>query len=489
MRYIEGIPREQLELFSTSLDELIPPDNPVRFIDAYVDQCDLASLGFRVVENSTGRPPFRPGLLLKIYIYSYLNKIRTTRRIEKELTRNFELIWLAQNLRPDFHTIAEFRRKNHTALRSLARDFLSLCIKLKLVDLTTIGIDGTKIRAQNNISNVFRRETVDSVIKKIDTKIDEYLAELDAADAQSETVIEINREKIAQRIAALKKQRHKAVKAKSVFRHDASVDTVCATDEDSRMMSDNGKIRPSYNAQAVVDAKNKLIVAADVTNEANDRRQMTPMLAAVQDVKDAHGITHTTTAVMDAGYHAAQQILANKDNTSFDLVVPSPKDSPKPQSEESVPQKDFRAEKFKYSKRKDRFTCPNNKKLRLFTTTEKDGVTMKVYRCNACANCKYRPACVRGEGGRTITVSEHHKEIEAFRKKMKTPVYARKIKERKELCEHPFGTIKYTHGMRHFLLRGIEKVRSEFCFTSFIYNLGRSLSIVGVSGLLAALRT
>jgi transposase len=489
MKFIEGTPREQLELFATSLEDAIAKDNPVRFIDTYVDQLNLSALGFSISENSTGRPPFRPQLLLKIYIYSYLNKIRTSRRIEKELTRNLELIWLAQSLTPDFHTIAGFRSENHAALRKLFREFLSLCVKLELVSLETVGIDGTKLRAQNNVNNIFRRETVDAVEKKIDEKINEYLTELDAADAARESFVEIKRENIEKRIASLKRQKDKAAAAKAVFNSDASVETVFATDEDCRMMSDKGKIRPGYNAQTAVDAKEKLIVVAEVTNEANDRKQLAPMLEAVQEVKDAYSITEKTTAIADAGYHAAAPIQDYKTSASFDVVVSSPKDSPKPQPQESVPQKEFRTEEFSYSKRKDRFTCPNGKHLPLLTKTTMAGVRVKMYRCTCCVKCKDKARCTRGETGRTITISEHHAAMEAYRKKIKTPAYLKKIKMRKELCEHPFGTIKYTNGIGHFLLRGIEKVRSEFSFTCFIYNLRRSLSIVGVRGLLEAVET
>jgi hypothetical protein len=358
-----------------------------------------------------------------------------------------------------------------------------------LVSFETVGIDGTKIRAQNNVNNIFRRRSVHEVIEKIDEKIKEYLSELDSADSQKETTIEINRENIEKRIESLKKQKSKAQKAEDQFKKDSSVDTICVTDSDARMMSDKGKIRPSYNAQTAVDAKNKLIVVADVTNEANDRKQLTPMLLAIDEVKKEHGIEHKTDALADAGYHASAQIMPHKESTSFDVIVPSPKDSPKPQKESSVPRKEYRAEEFTYSKRKDTFTCPHGRKLYLKTKTEQNGIAAKVYECHSCGTCRHRALCVRGEGNRTISMRADNKEMEAYRKRMMTPAYQAKIKKRKELCEHPFGTIKYTHGIRHFLLRGVEKVKSEFMFTSFIYNLRRSLSIVGCNGIMKALRT
>jgi len=486
MKYVESTPRNQIHLYSQCIDEMVGADNPVRFVDLYVDELDLEKLGFCVVDNATGRPPFDPRMMIKLYMYGYLQRIRTSRRLERECERNIELIWLTGDLRPDFHTIAEFRRINHKAMRALFREFLSFCRKLNLLKLETVGIDGTKVRAQNNVSKVFRRNTIEEVVHKIDEKIEEYLKELDENDEREET-LELDREKVARRIEQLRRKRDTVGGVQRRFAEDSNLEIVCATDEDARLMNDKGKIRPGYNVQAVVDAEHKLIVAVEVTNEANDKHQMEPMLTAVSELKREMKVETKTSAEMDCGYHREEAVLKYKDSEEFDLVVPSPKDSPKPQSETSVPQKEYRAEAFYYDKEKDEFRCPEGKPLPLLTMTTIESRRAKLYRGECCGECAQREKCTRNAQGRTITISENHWHMEAFRDKMNTPYYRKKINERKELCEHPFGTLKRGFGYDHFLLRGVEKVRSEFSFMCFIYNLRRSLSLVGVGGLLMAL--
>lgn len=487
MKYIEGTPREQIILIPTTLDEIIEPDNPVRFIDAYVEGLKLSTLGFKEAENRTGRPPYRPGLMLKIYIYCYLNHIRSSRRIAREVKLNKELEWLVQGLTPDFHTIAEFRRINHHGLRALFREFLETCWKLDLIDFQTVGIDGTKLRAQNNINNVFRRETIDDVTRRIDEKIDEYMKEIDTED-RNEQSIELDRKKVEERIESLKRQRGKAESAKKQFDADEDKNVVFATDEDARMMNDKGKIRPGYNAQTAIDAKHKLIVASEVTDEANDRKQMAPMLETVRETKTDLGSETRTMVQMDAGYHSEENIMLYKDDAEFDIVVSTPKDSPKAQSDNSIPRKEYRADEFAYEKRKNQFICPEGKILSLQTETKMNGKRVKIYKCADCDDCSKRQMCTRNENGRTITISENHEDVELFREKMKSPEYKKAINQRKELCEHPFGTIKRNFGFDHFLLRSMDKVKSEFRFTCFIYNMRRCLSIMGTKALLAAQR-
>lgn len=491
MNYIKGIAREQLTFLSQTFDDLIEENNPVRFIDEYVNQLDLGKLGFVTVENTTGRPPYHPGLFVKSYTYSYLNKIRSSRKIDAELGRNTELIWLSEGLHPDFRTISDFRKNNAKPLKNLFKEFLLFCKKLDLISLETVGIDGTKMRAQNNIVNVFRRDNVDDLIKKIDDRIDEYVKELEANDTREEQTIVLNQEKLAQNIKILRKQRGKMKQAMAVFDENPGQDVVFATDADSRMMSDKGKIRPGYNPQTAVDAKHKLLAVAEVTQDANDQHQMTPMLGCLSEVKKELGVETKTTVEMDTGYHCEEEVMKHKDSTEFDIVTPSPKDSPKKQNPDSVPRKEYKADKFRYDKQTDSYVCPEGKTLSRITPDGGvlvDGRRLSTYQCNCCASCDKQKLCKRGEAGRTVSHSENHEEMEAFRNKMKTAEYAVKIKQRKELCEHPFGTLKRGFGFDHFLLKGIEKVRSEFSFMCFVYNLRRSLSIVGVAGLLTALR-
>lgn len=491
MNYITGIARDQLTFLTQTFDDLIDENNPVRFIDAYVDQLDLVKLGFIAVENTTGRPPYHHSLFVKVYTYSYLNKIRSSRKIFTELGRNTELIWLSAGLHPDFRTISDFRKNNTKPLKKLFKEFLLFCKKLDLISFETVGIDGTKMRAQNNVVNVFRRESVDDLIKKVDDKIDEYIKELDANDSREEQGIVLNQEKIAQNIKTLKKQRVKMEQARGVFNENPDQDTVFATDKDSRLMNDKGKTRPGYNAQTAVDEKHKLLVVAEVSQDANDQHQMTPMLEQLSEVKKELGIEKRTTAEMDCGYHIEEEVMKHKDSEEFDIAAPSPKDSPKKQNQDSVPKKEFKADKFRYDKQSDSYVCPEGKILSRITPDGGmlvDGKRLSIYKCNSCASCDKRELCTRCKAGRTISHSANHEAMEAFRDKMKTAEYKAKINQRKELCEHPFGTLKRGFGFDHFLLKGIEKVRSEFCFMGFVYNMRRTLSIVGVAGLLAALR-
>jgi hypothetical protein len=240
----------------------------------------------------------------------------------------------------------------------------------------------------------------------------------------------------------------------------------------------------------VVDGKSKLIVAAEVTNESNDQHQMTTILNVVSETKKELGIKTETTALMDAGYAVEDEILANKDSEEFDIVAPSPKDSMKEQKPESVPKKEYRAEQFTYDATRDEYRCPEGKSLVRITPVGGvlvNGKMMSTYRCAGCETCEKKNLCTRSEAGRTVSRSEHHEEMEAFRSMMKTPEYKAKVSKRKELCEHPFGTLKRGLGYDHFLLKGFEKVRGEFSFMCFIYNFKRTLSIIGVAGLISAL--
>ncbi|MFH0889756.1 MAG: IS1182 family transposase [Candidatus Aenigmatarchaeota archaeon] len=491
MNYIIGTPRDQQTFLSQTFDDLVNEDNPVRFIDAYVNQLDIQKLGFVTAVNTTGRPPYHPGLFIKGYLYAYLNKIRTSRRIQNEFKRNVELIWLAEGLQPDFRTISDFRKINAKALKNLFKEFLLLCKKLDLISMETVGVDGTKIRAQNNITNVFHRENIDELINKIDEKIAEYLQELDANDSREDNPIVLNAEKVAQQIKTLKKQRDKMEQAKAAFDENPEQNVVFATYQDSRMMSDKGKIRPGYNPQTATDAKHKLLVVGEVTQDANDLHQMTPMLGSISQTKKELGIETRTTVELDSGYHCEEEVLKHKDSREFDIVTPSPKDSPKKQNPDSVPRKEYKADKFKYDQQTDSYVCPGGKTLCRITPdggAMVNGRRLETYQCKGCASCDKRELCKRGEAGRAISHSVNHQEMEAFRNKMKTADYVAKINQRKELCEHPFGTLKRGFGFDHFLLKGIEKVQGEFSLMCCVYNIRRVLSIVGVAGLLSALR-
>jgi transposase len=467
-------------LFAESLDSLVSKDDPARFIDAYVETLGLNDLQIKEKEEGAGRPAYHPKLMLKIYIYGYLNRIRSSRKLMRECMRNVELIWLCEQLTPDYRTISDFRKENPQALKNLFKNFLKYCHQIGLVSLETVGIDGSKMRAQNGASNVYRRESIEAVDRKLDEKIDLYLKEMEQKDQEEQSgEIQLEREKIADRIEALKKAKAKVKDAQTILSKEPETGAVYGHDADCRMMSDKGKIRPGYNVQTAVEGKSKLIVAAEVTNEANDTAQMTPMLEAVGEVKKDLGVACKTDALMDCGYHTEKNILKHQDDPEFDVVAPSPKDSEKTVSPASVPTPAYRAEHF--TKADDHYLCPEGKVLSLISPKDgqvASGKRIWVYRCSDCGSCEKRSLCTKDQNGRSITIGAHHDLIEAYRKKMKTETYQKKIRTRKELCEHPFGTLKRNFGYDHFLLRGLTKVRGEFSLMSMVYNLRRALNLV-----------
>jgi len=279
VEYIKGISRDQLFLFNECLDEIIDKNNIVRFIDAYVDALDMKELGFIIPELNTGTPPYSSQLKLKIYIYGYFEKIRSSRRLEKECGRNKELIWLTNALVPDFKTIADFRKDNYKAFKNVFKDFLKLCHKLELISFKVVAIDGIKMRGQNSLNEVYKKENIKKVENEIQEQINNYLRELDEMDKKEQAgSFSINRKEIQEitnRLGKQLKRKDKVEFIKNIFLNNPELKTYFATDNDCRLQSDKGKIRPGYNPQTAVDDKNKLIIVAYITIEQNNNNQLT----------------------------------------------------------------------------------------------------------------------------------------------------------------------------------------------------------------------
>lgn len=494
MEYIQGTPRDQLYLFNECIDNLVEGNNPVRIIDVYVESIDLASLDFILPELRTGKPPYRPELLLKIYIYGYNERIRSSRRLEKECQRNKEMIWLTEGLSPDFKTIADFRKNNKRAIMNIFKEFLMFCKQAGLLSLETVGIDGTKMRAQNSRNNVYRREEIGKIQKRIQEKIDEYLSVLDKEDEKEGEDIKTNKnevEEVVNRLKKLKRHKNKVDEIKNLFEGDKSLDIYFATDNDARFQNDGGKIRAGYNSQIAGDEKNKLIIVNDVTNESNDLKQMSPMIMKLEEVKEALGIGSKTKAIMDAGYDSEQEILKNKDNKGIDIIVADKKESSKNKDykngKERVPGKGFKAEDFIYNKEKDTYICPEGKELKKThkkTSKEKSGREVFEYQCYECNECKSRNNCTNNKRGRSIKVSVNKEVLDNFKKRMQEVKNKKLISRRKEIIEHPFGTIKRNLGFTYFMQKGLEKVKTEFSLICFTYNFKRVINILGVEGFL-----
>jgi transposase len=474
MAYIAGADRTQAVLLPEVLDDYVGADNPVRFLEAFVAQLDLAALGFqRAVPAETGRPGYDPGDLLRLYLYGYLHRIRSSRRLEQETHRNVELLWLLRRLTPDFKTIADFRRDHPAALQGVGREFVLLCRRLDLFGGELLAIDGSKFRAVNARDRSYTPARLATLQRDIDRTIARYLRELERHD-ETETGSEgpsaaAPREKIAGL-----EQRRAGYEALGQALAASGETAVSLTDPDSRPMLSGGRIEVCYNVQTAVDAKHKLIVAEEVTNAAGDRDQLSPMATAAQEVLGGA----TPVVVADRGYYHGTQIKACLDSGLTPLV-------PRPLTSANEARGLFTKDDFAYDPGADVYRCPAGALLTYRSTTVESDRTIKNYRTSACGRCALRPRCTRNKDGRKITrwVDEHLLEDMARRLRRTPEIFAR----RKALSEHPFGTMKRGMDQGYFLLKGLRKVRGEFSLTALAYNLKRVLNIVGVPQLLAVL--
>ncbi len=497
--YINETPREQLNLFAEKLDDLISRDNTVRFIDAYIDSVDLCKLGFknRGTKEGKGRPAYKPSVMLKIYIYGYLNRIRSSRKLEAECRRNVELIWLTGRLWPDFKTIADFRKDNGKGIKKIFKEFLKLCHKLELLSLRCVGIDGTKERAQNSSDNIYKREEIERIERRIQEKINQYLEDLELNDKKEESEYEFLSKNLPEKLAQLKKSRDKIELIKRIFEKNPELEIFFANDTDSSYQKDNNRINAGYNCQAAVDEKNKLILAAEVTNESNDLHQLNTMMDEIRELKKDLGCDEKTITIADAGYFDEREILEADGKEDFEVYVSHPRDSQNQKTKvkekkDTIPSKGFRKDDFKYNKENDTFECPEGKILKRYGEGYREkgsGVRKYQYICRESAGCIRRKSCTNNKKGRVVKTTEFFKEINEFRDKCNSDLGKRILGKRKEIVEHPFGTIKRNWGYRYFMQKGKEKVSAEFSFITFIYNLRRVLNLVQLDRLMDAVAT
>ena len=500
--YRQGIPRQQYVLYQQYLDEVVGKDSIVRVIDAYIDSIDMHKLGFRMNENNTRAPAYQPQLKLKIYLYGYLNKIRSSRSLEMECNRNLELMWLTCGLAPDFKTIADFRRDNSTALKGVFREFLRICRRLDLLEFTNVAIDGTKMRGQNSLNEIYHRDTINEVEAEIQKRIDEYLSELDKLDeCERANGISENPQQIEQLTKRLEKQQKRANKVatiKSIFEADGELNTVFATDEDARLQSDKGKVRAGYNVQTAVDVKHKLIVVAEVTNEQNDKKQLSPMIEHIREQKAELEIEENTSVIADTGYFSEAEIIKTKGKEDIRPIVSAAAEGKNPSKStvgkgKKVPKAEYENEAFAYDERQDLYRCPQNRELVRITHTpavDKNGRATHRYQAKveSCLSCPSRELCTTSEKGRMLRVSANREEMSEYLEEMNSDTNKRLMAKRKELVEHPFGTLKRSFGYTYFLMHGKEKVRGEFNLMCFAYNLKRAFNILGFDQLMAAIQ-
>jgi transposase len=479
MGYKAGVDREQQILFPETLDEYVSPDNPVRFIDAFVAKLEMAGLGFeRAVPAREGAPGYDPRDLLKLFIYGYLNKTRSSRRLERETHRNLEVIWLMRRLRPDHKAIAEFRRKHPKALKQVSKEFVLLCRKLDLFSAQLVFIDGSKFRAVNSKDRNFTVPKLQILLARIDANIEQYLAAVEAQDAQEKEQPGATEPGLQEKLKAFQARKQEY---EGYLKHleESGESQLSLTDPESRLMKLHGDKKVCFNAQIAVDAKHHLIVADDVTNEVNDLEQLAVMAKAAKQVLEVE----TLDAAADAGYHNGVEVVECEAD-GITPWVPKPKTSSKNEKKGL-----YTKEAFTYSAEQDAYQCPAGQWLGFSTQTEQEDGRILRYYTNwpACAACPLRARCTESKQGRRImrTPEEGRLEVMAQRMEEKPGL----MLQRKSVVEHPFGTMKWWWDGGYFLLKGLTKVRGEFSLMTLAYNLRRVLNLLGVECLLEALRT
>jgi transposase len=475
--FVQGADRGQSTLLPECLEDWVVEDNPVRVIDAFVDALDLAELEFDGVEPAgTGRPSYHPAALLKLYIYGYLNRVHSSRRLEREAGRNVEVMWLLARLAPDHKTIADFRKDNGTGIKKVCARFVEVCRRMGLLATASVAIDGSKFKAVNNRDKNFTAAKVERRRKQLEESVARYLDQLDTADRQdpSET-LELKKTRIKERLENLAVEVEKlAAIEKQVL---ASPDQqISFTDPDSRSMATSGRGSGvvGYNVQTAVDTENHLIIAHEVTTSGSDRSQLANMAQQAKAILEVDALD----VVADRGYFKGEEILACEE-AGITVTLP------KPQTSGAKARGRFGKQDFVYLPAEDVYRCPAGEKLQYRFTGEEDGQKLRSYWTSACKTCLLKAKCTTGPE-RRIKRWEHEHVIEAVQVRLDKNPNA--MRTRRETVEHPFGTLKMRMGATHFLCTTLPKVATEMALCVLGYNLTRVLNIVGMKPLLAAMR-
>ena len=446
-RFVEGINREQATLFPEYLEDWIDKDNPVRAIDAFVDRLDLSGLGFDgVAPEVTGRPSYHPSGLLKLYIYGYLSRVQSSRRLEREAGHNVEVMWLTCRLVPDHKTIADFRKDNGPAIKRVCAQFIELCRQMGLLTMSSVAIDGSKFKAVNTRDKNFTRNKVERRRAQLEESVARYLAQLDTADRQEPS------EELAAKTDHLKE---KLVKLESEMQRLAAMEKlmlaspdqqISLTDPDSRSMATSGRGSGvvGYNVQVAVDTDHHLIIAHEVTNTGSDRAQLANIASQAKDVLGVDKLE----AVADRGYYSGEEILAC-DKAGIAVTLP------KPITSGMEARGRFGKQDFVYLGDEDVYRCPAGEKLNYHYTNEEDGQQLRRYWTNACRDCALKPRCTTGKE-RRITRWEHEHVLEAVQRRLDANPQAMRM--RRETVEHPFGTLKMRMGATHFLMKRLRRL-------------------------------
>jgi transposase len=463
-------------MFPAQLEDYVAEDNPVRVIDFFVDQLDLGELGFGgITAKETGRPGYHAAVMLKVYIYGYLNRVQSSRRLERECTRNVEVMWLTGCLAPDFKTIADFRKDNGAAIRKVCREFIVVCGRAGLLTATAVAIDGSKFKAVNSRDRNFTKAKVAKRLEQIEASIERYLSELETADRQPSTP-EIKRTRLKDKVGRLKQEieRMKAIGVELAKGQDTQISL---TDPDARSMQATGKATGTvgYNVQCAVETKNHLIVAHDVTNAVNDRSQL---LSMAKEAKTALG-AETMEAFADRGYYNAEEVLACEGTG----IVPC---IPKTQTSNNPNRGLFSGQDFIYDARNDCYTCPAGACLTKGAVRSDRRNNIDQYRnLTACLTCTLKPRCTPDNRVKRVKRWQHEGVLDKMQARLDLMPNAMTI--RRQTVEHAFGTLKAWMGSTHFLTKTLKNARSEMSLQVLAYNMKRTINILGVKPLMEAM--
>src|SRR4030088_2737655 len=477
-RFIDGEDRMQQALLPHSLEDYVGEENPVRVVEVFIDELDLAALGFSgMTPAATGRPAYHPSTLLKISLFGYLNRVQSSRRLEREAQRNIELMWLAGRPAPDFQTIADFRKDNGGGIRAGGGQFVALCRRLQLFTRAVVAIDGSKFKAVNNRDKNYTVAKVTGRMAQVDASIARYLRALDRADREEGDVAEAKSVRLKDKIAGLRRQMQ-ALKVMEQTVQDAPDHQVSLTDPDARSMAttDKGNATVGYNVQIAVDAEHHLIVTHEVTNQGYDRQQLAPMAFKAQQATGCDKIT----AVPARGYFNGDQVLSCEGTGVAPIV-------PKTLTSSGAKRGFFTRQDFIYNAEHDHYTCPAGAKLTKIHRRVDHTEDFDFYRhLSACFTCPLRPRCTPAPR-RIIKRWENEDVLDRMQDRLDRMPDA--MGGRRQTVEHPFGTLKAWMGATHFLTRTLDKVRTEMSLHVLAYNIKRVIAIIGAGPLIAAIRT
>jgi transposase len=473
---LKGRTEDRARCFPECLEDWIQEDNAVRVIDIFVDQLDLGELGFDGVDpEATGRPSYHPSVLLKLYIYGYLHRVQSSRRLEHEAGRNVEVMWLTGRLAPDHKTIADFRKDNGRAIRQVCARFVALRT-MGLLTEASVAIDGSKFKAVNNRDKNFTRAKMDRRMAQIEESVARYLQQLDTADRQEPSeALKTKVSRLKEKIAKLKEemQRLCALEAQMLAAPDQQISL---TDPDARSMATSGRGSGvvGYNVQIAVDVAHHLIITHDVTNVGNDRSQLS---SVAKQAKATLGVENLD-AVADRGYFNGEEILACE-QAGITVTLP------KPMTSNSKAEGRFGKQDFRYVAEEDVYICPAGERLAYHYTNEEHGLVLHRYWTNECRSCSIKHCCTTGKE-RRITRWEHEHILEVVQRRLDE--HPEKMRQRRETVEYPFGTIKARMGATHFLMKTLPRVATEMALHVLAYNLTRVMNIIGTQPLMAAMR-